>query len=95
MDVKVSELRTLCTMLLDHLEKIHGESVNLNVDYYWNIPKEERYNPHEEPRNLNLGQLSEDLSFLKGFLTNEHEPITYGLVWLSTILTAAGEEIFI
>ncbi len=93
MQVKVSDLRILCEKLFSHLEKIGSGSVKISSDYYWNIPKESRYDKYEEPGDLDLGQLTDDWAELKKILEGKSEPIGYALIWMSSILRAIGEEV--
>ena len=91
MQVSVSELRAMTEKLFLHLERKDYSSVELSTDYYWNIPKEFRYNPYEEPKDLDLGQLTDDWANLRKILEGTTEPVGYAFVWLSTVLRAVGE----
>jgi hypothetical protein len=92
MDIKVSQLRTATERLLAHLES-KGDTVNVEADFYWNIPAPARYNPYEEPKELTLGQLSDDWGELSRIAEGEAEPINYALVWLGAVMTAIGEQV--
>jgi hypothetical protein len=93
MQVSVSELRTISEQLFLHLENTGYNSVDNSTDYYWNIPTEFRYNPYEEPKELDLGQLTDDWENLHKILEGTTDPIGYALVWLSTVLRAVGETV--
>jgi hypothetical protein len=93
MDINVSDLRKVCAVLLDHLEATGNAHIRVDWDHYWNVPKEERYDKYDSPKNLDLGQLTYDWERLQGLLNSEEVPIAYGLVWLSSILRAVGEKI--
>ncbi|MUL36522.1 hypothetical protein [Gloeocapsopsis dulcis] len=93
MQVTVSELRAVSEQLFLHLERKGYSSVELSADYYWNIPKELRYNPYEEPKELDLGQLTDDWANLCNVLEGKTDPLGYALVWLSTVLRAVGETV--
>jgi len=93
MHVNVSDLRALTEQLFSHLEKNGHNSIEISNDYYWDIPKECRYDPTQEPKDFNLGQITDDWAELLKILEGSSEPIGYALVWLSSILRAAGEEI--
>ena len=92
MEINISELKAIFLREIEHLEELGYEKLEIPVDYYWNIPHEVRYDPYQEPKQLNLGQLSEDWEWLKQTLDGKREPLTYDLVWLSTILRAIGEH---
>ena len=90
MQVSVLELRAVSEQLFLHLERSGYSSVELDSDYYWNIPKKLRYNPYEEPKELVLGQLTDDWDNLCKILEGASDPIAYACVWLSTVLRAVG-----
>jgi hypothetical protein len=92
MDVKVSQLRAATERLLAHLES-KRDSVQLDVDYYWSIPAQQRYDPYAEPREFTMGQLSDDWMEVEKIAKGEAEPIGYALTWLATILSAVGEKV--
>lgn len=60
MEVRVDELRKTTNSLLSYLEENNITKIDLEKDYYWNIPKESRYQVENEPNELTVGQLSED-----------------------------------
>lgn len=93
MDIKVSDLRKISERLFRHLEENGISSVEINADYYWNIPIDQVYDPYKEPDQLDMGQLSDDWGDLEKVLSNEMEPISYNLVDLSAILRAIGEKL--
>ena len=91
MRLNTSDLRVLSDRLLSHLEQNGHSVVEVSIDYYWNIPEEQRYNPAEEPTELDIGQLEDDWLELQKIAQGENEPIGYALVWLAAILQAIGE----
>jgi hypothetical protein len=94
MEIRTSDLRKLCNMLLDRVEAQGVRSFELDVDYYWEVNGEERYNPTVEPNKLTLGQLYYDWDILSKVLTGELDPVAYNLVELSGILRRLGEKVF-
>jgi hypothetical protein len=91
--VKIEEVKAAFDSLMEHLKSNGHESIDIDVDYYWDILKEERYNPYEDPKNFSMGQLSDDISELRRVLDGDSEPVTYGLVWLASVLRAIGEKV--
>lgn len=91
MEIQISDLRQVCTLLFLHLEQHGHRSVKIPYDYYWNIPNTVRYDVYTPPSNFTIGQLSDDWNELKNMLGSQHEPLFYGFVWLSAILRAIGE----
>ncbi len=93
MRITVAQLRAVSELLLKRLDERGHSSVDLTADYYWNIPKEQKYDREQVPKDLDIGQLSEDWSSLEKIASGEREPVIYGLVWLGEILRYVGEEI--
>lgn len=93
MQIDVSKLREISEKLLSHLENNGYDQVELEVDFYWNIPEEEKYKMENSPKDLDIGQLDEDWDFLQELLKQDHEPIGYEFVWLGKILEAIGEKV--
>ncbi len=93
MEISLEELRDLCNSLIQHIIDNGNKSVNLKVDYYWNIPTSQIYDPYKKPTELTLGQLSFDWDQLIQISQSQKEPIGYNLVWLAAILRAVGENI--
>lgn len=92
MNVEVSELRRVADKLFDHLESNAISSVSIDRDHYWTIPSEARYDVHQEPKQLDIGQLSADLESLREMSRSGEPAVGYGLVWLAAILRAVGEQ---
>ena len=67
--------------------------IKINQDFYWDISKEEKYNPYSKPKELTMGQLEDDWNEIMLILEEKREPITYSLVWISSLLRVVGEEI--
>lgn len=91
LEIRVVELRNFATRLLDHLEATHGATVHLDVDYYWSAPQDQRYDVSEQPE-LTIGQLSENLDFLRRIDSGQSDTLSYALVWLGELLRAVGEK---
>ena len=51
-DVKTLEKAMLA--IFDHLKKQGISSVNFDSDFYWDIEKEQRYEPYQDPSGMNL-----------------------------------------
>jgi hypothetical protein len=92
MKVELSELRRAANRLFDHLEQQGVQRVEFTHDHYWSVPREARHNLYEEPRQLEVGQLSEDLANLRSLSSASESVISYGLVWLAEVLREIGEQ---
>jgi hypothetical protein len=93
MKIPISELRRINLQLLDHLENCGHSLIEVDVDFYWTIKKEELYDPYKKPEALGLGQLYDEYEFLKNIIEGKSEPTAYALVWLSAVLRYIGEKI--
>ena len=91
MKIETKELRRIFNVLVDHLEGTGQTSFDLPWDFYWEVAKEDLYNPYSEPEQLSLGQLTDDWDELVKIANQDMPPIGYALVWLSAILRAVGE----
>ena len=88
--INIAELRQITELMLNHIEEVYGQTVELPVDYYWDIPDDKLYDINAEPQELNVGQLSEDWGFLMKMGEDSADPLTYGSVWIANILRAIG-----
>ena len=80
--ISLTEIKRILNNCLNSLENEGVNSVILNDDYYWDIDEADLYNPNQEPTRLSIGQLSEDLDFLRKaelehcFTTNDLKKIS-------------------
>ena len=52
MKMSTDELRTAALALLRHLEKSGQTEFQIDDDFYWDVPADRRYSPHDEPEQL-------------------------------------------
>jgi len=93
MDIDISQLRQLLSLLLDYVEQQRGENIGVEADAYWFVSKESIHDPYTESPELTMGQLSDDWQNLKKILDGKDDPVGYALVWASTVLRAIGDEV--
>lgn len=93
MKVAVSDLRVVSAALLGHLEKLGVATVDVEVDYYWHVPRDQVYDPSRTSLDPDLGQLSEDWEKLQRIARGEREPVAPALEWLGAVLRAVGERV--
>jgi hypothetical protein len=83
-EISINELRLALEVALADLEEMGVSKITISEDYYWKVPKEGRYNFKSDPPELDCGQLSDDVRWLKGLLC---EGGTYtSLMFLSGII---------
>lgn len=92
MQITTQELRHAVEVLLNYLEDTGHTVLTIERDHYWWVSADQRYDPHRQPNELTLGQLTDDWAEITKIVTGESAPIGYSLVWLSTILCAIGED---
>ena len=92
MRITIDELEAMTRVLFDHLRRTERGTIDVSQDYYWHIPKEQRYDAHSNPTAFTLGQLSDDWSELRKIASGQNDPIAYGLVWLSAVLLYVGDQ---
>lgn len=90
--IRIDELRQASNLLFDELEKKYGEHIDVDNDYYWQIPKEKRYNPNETPLVDGLGQTSWDIEDLQKLVKDKDVILFYHLEKLGEVLRAISAE---
>lgn len=91
MIVNIKDLEKVIFILLSKLKEVKGNEIELKNDYYWEIVSDELFNPYEEPTNITLGQLTDDLERMKKLLDNNN-PVVYDLKLISIIFKALSIE---
>ena len=90
MRIDIIVLKKAIQKIFDHLKEMDIKMIEIDKDLYWNIPEEEKYNVHKEPKDLDIGSLSDDLQ--KTILISEgnKDPTSYDLVCMASLLRAVG-----
>lgn len=91
MKIKIEEIEKVITLLLLKLKESKGNEIELSYDYYWDIASEQLYNPYEEPKDITLGQLSDDWEEIQR-LSITDDAIAYDLKRVAAILEALSVE---
>ena len=89
--ITVPELKAAAELLLSHLERHSASEIEIKDDFYWDVPEPKRYDKYEEPKQFDVGQLSDDVNELRRIATGAASPAGYGLVWLAAVLRRIGE----
>jgi len=92
MKITTEELRQAVNLVLAHLEESGQREFEVEEDFYWNIPEAELYNPYNEPSNLDLGQLSDDIKEIRKILTGESPCVGDALVWIAALMRRLGKK---
>lgn len=91
MKVDIDMLQKITTNLLSKLSERMGNEIEINNDYYWDFAFEELYDPYKEPKNLTLGQLSDDLNEIAR-LSQSDDAIIYDLKRIAEIFKTLSFE---
>lgn len=91
MKIKLEEIEQMVSTLLSEYRKTVGSEIEINNDFYWDFSSNEIYNPNEEPKDLSLGQLTDDWETLKDSFASDNL-IPYDLQRVSNILKALSIE---
>jgi len=91
MKINIDEIQKITSLLLSKLKESKGNEIEIGNDFYWDISDYELYNPYEEPKNITLGQLSDDLEEIQRLIKSD-DAIMYDLKRLSGILKVLSIE---
>lgn len=91
MTVDVETLQEALDIVFKHLKQNDVKAVEIEEDFYWNIPSATVYDPLNTPTDMELGQLSDDWSRLQLIAQDESVAVGYSLVWAASILRRIGE----
>lgn len=89
--ISIDEIQNITCLLLSKLKESKGNEIEIDNEYYWDISEEELYCPYEEPKDITLGQISDDLIEIQR-LNNFDSAIVYDLKRLSNILKVLSIE---
>lgn len=92
MKVNIDELQKITLLLLSNLREQMGNEIELENDFYWDISSNELYKPYDEPKDISLGQLSDDLMEVQKLTSSSDEAIPYDLKRIAEILKALSIE---
>lgn len=89
--ITVEQLKAAAEMLFSHLQDSGVKTIEIAEDFYWDVPAANRYDQYEQPAQLTVGQLSDDVSEVQRMLAGDTPVLGYGLVWLAAVLRRIGE----
>jgi len=92
MKINIDEFKEIILLLLSNLKDSKSSEIELRNDYYWDISKEQLYNPYDEPREMSLGQLSDDINEICRLTKPNAKAIPYDLKRIAEILKAFSIE---
>ncbi|WIX75967.1 hypothetical protein QRX50_31395 [Amycolatopsis carbonis] len=91
--IRLDQLAAAAERLFEHVREVHGDTVEVDADYFWAIPPDALYDVYQKPQELTVGQLSECEQHVRQLLEGERPPLAHHLVWLSDLLRAVGHTV--
>ncbi|PIE41011.1 MAG: hypothetical protein CSA49_05605 [Gammaproteobacteria bacterium] len=93
-DLKISELREITNLIFDYIQaNLNIEAVRLEKDFYWQILDKNLYDPECQPNDFALGQLFDDLEFLKGVLRDKENAVPAMFMHLAPLLIYLSTQV--
>jgi hypothetical protein len=92
MKLNIDEFKKIITLLLSNLRDSKGNEIELKSDYYWDISNKQLYNPYNEPNEMSLGQLTDDLNEIYRLSKSNEDAIPYDLKRVAEVLKALSIE---
>lgn len=92
MNVSLRDLQLVIDQLLVSAAR-ETQTIDIDVDFYWDVPVELRYDPYVKPEQMSLGQLSDDWSELQKIHEGDADAVPYALVWAAAVLRRVGEQV--
>lgn len=94
MEIDLVQLKKIVDRLFEHVIETRGvKTLQLEKDYYWNIPDDAVYKMDSKPAELNIGSLSDDWGFISGLLKTDADPVAYQFTEVSPLLRYLGETL--
>jgi len=92
MKVNIDEIQNITSLLFSKLREQKGNEIELENDFYWDISSDELYKPYDDPKDIFLGQLSDDLKEVQRLSQSSDEAIPYDLKRIAEIIKALSIE---
>jgi len=88
MKINKKKLLSIINILCKEVNENFDEDILIdNEDYYWMVKLDDKYNPLVDPKELSLGQVSDDWEDLLRLLESDEIPVSYDLFRLAEILS--------
>lgn len=71
MTIYLSRIEFIFQLIINQLKSNGIHEISFDDDYYWNVPSDLLYDPYNQPKELDIGQLSEDYEFLLSSIKND------------------------
>jgi hypothetical protein len=92
--INIPELRRIVNELLLHAERLAGQSVAIDSDFYWDLPSPEMWDVSKDiPKVDQVGSLGDDLGFLRSMSEIEEHGPSLNLIHAAPLLRYLGEKV--
>ena len=94
MDIDIDKLQRITDRIFDHIRQdLEIDKISMDQDYYWNIPSAALYDMDNDPKDIDVGQLSDDLDFLLKLPPDKDQAISLMFIHLAPLLRYIGEKV--
>jgi hypothetical protein len=92
--IDIPELRRIVNELLLHVERVAGQSVAIDSDFYWDLPSPEVWDVSKGiPKVDEVGSLGDDLEFLRSMSEIVEDGPSLNLIHAAPLLKYLGEKV--
>jgi hypothetical protein len=91
--VEIQFLEDVFEILIRHLRAIHGQSVELEDDEFWQVPLDRMYDLARLPEDLDVGRLADSLEWLTLVVAEPEKSLAFHLVYFADVLRAIGQSV--
>ncbi len=92
-ELPIDVLREAVNLVVDELERTHGDRLRVDKDYFGAIPAEQRLNVYEQPTSLTVGQLSELMDGIQKLVQDPTRVTVRDAVRVAELLRSAGDAL--
>lgn len=92
--IQIENLRVMCERIFHFIQNDLGiSSVELNRNFYWNLPEDVRYNMEDVPLPQNVGSLVDDYEFIQSAITDKEQALPLMFQHLAPLLEMLSTQV--
>jgi len=92
--IDIAELRQITDLIFDYiLNTLQVSSVELTEDLYWSISTNDLYDIKKEPKDFGMGQLYDDIDFLRKILNDDSQAVPPMMMHLAPIFKYLSSQV--
>jgi hypothetical protein len=92
--IDIIELRKITDLIYEHiLDNLKIKSVEMTEDMYWSISAKNLYDIEKKPNDFGIGQLYDDLDFLRHILDDESQAVPPMMMHLAPIFQYLATQV--